>query len=68
MSDLTINIEGMTCNHCKMSVTKALNGVTGVESVEVSVENKNAHVKGSQLNKDEIINAVKNAGYEAVIS
>lgn len=27
----TLHIKGMTCNHCVMHVTKALEGVAGVE-------------------------------------
>lgn len=36
----TIRIEGMQCNHCKMSVEKALNELDGVIKVEVSLEDK----------------------------
>lgn len=40
----TVNIEGMSCNHCKMSVEKGLGGLDGVTSAEVSLDNKNCKI------------------------
>ena len=40
MEKKTIEIEGMMCNHCKMSVEKVLNTIEGVLKVDVSLENK----------------------------
>jgi len=34
----TIKVKGMSCNHCVMAVTKALNAVDGIENVHVSLE------------------------------
>jgi copper chaperone len=36
--NLTFQVEGMSCNHCKMAVTNALKELDGVEKVEVSLE------------------------------
>ena len=58
----TISIEGMMCQHCVAHVTKALTGVAGVESVEVSLENNNAVVVGSADDKA-LKEAVTEAGY-----
>lgn len=54
-----IKINGMACNHCKMTVEKALGAIDGVEKVEVSLENKEAIVT---LNKD-----IKNETFKTVI-
>ncbi len=40
----TVNIEGMACNHCKMSVEKGLGGLDGVTSAEVSLDDKNCTI------------------------
>ena len=40
-----IFIEGMQCNHCKMSVEKALKEIDGVVEVTVNLEEKNAIVE-----------------------
>lgn len=58
-----ISIEGMMCQHCVAHVNKALTGVPGVESVEVSLENKNATVTGS-AEDSALTAAVVDAGYE----
>jgi Cu+-exporting ATPase len=60
----TLKVTGMTCQHCVMSVTKALQAVPGVESAEVSLENGAAVVSGS-ASRESLVQAVKTAGYEA---
>ena len=62
MSKTMFNIGGMTCNHCKMSVEKAIQAVSGVESVTADIEAKEVAVIG-QADHKEIIMAIKIAGY-----
>ncbi|AFM42806.1 copper chaperone [Desulfosporosinus acidiphilus SJ4] len=62
MSQTTLKVEGMTCNHCKMRVEKALQGVSGVESVQVDLAAKSATVSGT-ADRAELINAILEAGY-----
>lgn len=60
-----LDIEGMMCQHCVAHVTKALQGIAGVEAVEVSLENKNAAVTLADDVSDEVlVKAVVDAGYE----
>jgi copper ion binding protein len=40
----TITIEGMSCAHCVRAVKEALGARSGVKSVDVSLEDKNARV------------------------
>lgn len=47
-----INIEGMQCNHCKMSVEKALGTIDGVVKVEVNLERKNATIESTKEIED----------------
>ena len=42
MMEKTMLIEGMKCNHCKMSVEKALNAVEGVTAAAADLEKKTA--------------------------
>ena len=42
MNKATVHIEGMACNHCKMSVEKGLGTLDGVQDVTVSLEDKTA--------------------------
>ncbi len=60
---LTLKIEGMMCQRCVAHVTKALTAVSGVESVDVSLENACAVVIGAKLDKQALVNAVTQADY-----
>ncbi len=60
----TIQIEGMSCNHCKMTVEKALKFMNGVTKVEVSLENKNAVIKSNkEIEDDEIKKTIDEIGF-----
>lgn len=63
-----IIIEGMSCGHCSARVEKALNGIEGVESAVVTLEDKKAEVQiCSAAVTDEILRkTVTDAGYEVV--
>lgn len=56
-------IDGMSCNHCKNSVEKAIRGVEGVEEVEVILGKKEAVVTGAP-NDDTIKKVVEELGFE----
>lgn len=62
MSKTMYNVGGMTCSHCKMRVEKAIQAVSGVESVTADVEAKEVVVIG-QADHKQIIMAIKTAGY-----
>jgi copper chaperone len=44
MSKLVIEVDGMSCNHCKMAVEGGLKALAGVSSVEVDLKKKTAQV------------------------
>ena len=61
----TVYINGMMCSHCTAHVQKALGALDGVESVEVSLEDKKAVLTLNKNVDDAVIkNAVREAGYE----
>ncbi|HZK85058.1 MAG TPA: heavy-metal-associated domain-containing protein [Desulfosporosinus sp.] len=64
MGQTTLKVEGMTCNHCKMRVEKALQGVSGVEGVQVDFAGNTAFVSGA-ADRAQLIKAVVEAGYSA---
>lgn len=64
MNTKTILIEGMSCNHCKMSVEKALNSIEGVTKVEVNLENKNAVIEyNKEIDDNKIKEVIENEGF-----
>ncbi len=58
----TLTIQGMMCQHCVAHVTKALTGVPGVDTVEVSLEKNCAVVTGAPQ-REALKAAVEEAGY-----
>ncbi len=61
----TLKVEGMMCQHCVAHVTKALQGVDGVSSVEVNLKKKSAMVELSkEIDESLLAQAVVEAGYE----
>ncbi len=58
-----INIEGMTCNHCVMNVTKTIEAIPGVNSVEVSLAEHAAFVEG-EFDVDKLQKDVEAIGYK----
>ena len=67
MATITLNIDGMTCGGCVKSVTKVLNGLDGVRSATVSLENKNAQVEFDEgkIQVAQLVEAVEDAGFDA---
>jgi mercuric reductase len=65
--ELSIEVRGMTCDHCERSVSKALQSVPGVQKVlEVSHAGGIARVTaGPEATADRIELAVAKAGYRA---
>jgi copper ion binding protein len=66
MSELTINVPGMTCGHCEASVKEEIGKIAGVRRVDVDLVTKDVVVHGDDLDLDTIAAAVDEAGYEIV--
>ncbi len=60
-----VSISGMSCNHCKMKVTSALEKINNVKKVKVSLEEGKADIKYVDYLNDEIIkNVIEDLGYK----
>jgi copper chaperone len=61
----TIKINGMSCNHCVMAVTKALRDIDGIRNVKVDLEKGEAAFDEDETIDMEIIKErIRKAGYE----
>ncbi|SRR5260370_14637404 len=62
---VTLNVSGMTCPVCPVTVKKALEKVPGVSKVEVRFEKKQVLVTfdDAKTNTDALVKATTNAGY-----
>jgi copper chaperone len=67
METALLKIEGMTCEGCVKSVTRTLQGVAGVQDVDVSLSEANARVTydPAKIGVADLKRAVERAGYEA---
>jgi copper ion binding protein len=62
-----IKIKGMTCQHCVMSVTKALGTLPGVKNLRVDLVKGEAAFENTQdISRDSLRKAVEDAGYTVV--
>ena len=61
-----LKVDGMTCNHCRAAVLRALEGVAGSESVSVDLRGGRAVVAG-KADVDELVKAVESLGYVAEV-
>jgi copper ion binding protein len=65
----TLKVKGMSCQHCVMSVTKALNKLEGVENVQVDLAKGEVRFENSKgIISSQINKAIEDAGYEVVTS
>lgn len=62
---VALNVSGMTCPACPITVKKALEKVPGVSKVDVKFEKKQVVVTfdDAKTNTDALVKATTNAGY-----
>ncbi|MDR2173000.1 MAG: heavy-metal-associated domain-containing protein [Burkholderiales bacterium] len=66
----TFHIDGMTCQGCAASVTRALEATPGVINVAVSLDDKYAIVQydDAQTTSSTLIAVIENAGFDVRMS
>ena len=63
---MTLRISGMTCDHCAVSVERALNRLPNVRA-QVSYDTGLATVTGVEMSAADIVDAIAGKGYGATI-
>ena len=66
MTDKTLSVPGIHCDHCKMSIEKAVGGLSGVDAVAVDIQAGTVELSFNEetLGLDQIIGAIEEVGYE----
>jgi len=64
MNELTLSVPGMTCGHCEAAVKGEVGKVSGVAAVAVDLDTKLVTVSGDVLDRDAIVAAIDEAGFE----
>ncbi|HEU5085504.1 MAG TPA: cation transporter [Acidimicrobiales bacterium] len=63
MSTVTYNVPDISCGHCVQAITGAVSPLDGVESVDVSIDDKTVTVEG-QFDDAAVREAIDEAGYD----
>ncbi|MDA8077377.1 MAG: heavy-metal-associated domain-containing protein [Nitrospiraceae bacterium] len=64
MSEATIGIDGMSCQHCVMRVRKAIEGLSGISGLDVQVGTATVTFDESKVRQNDIEAAIIKAGYK----
>lgn len=62
----TINIEGMSCNHCVSSVSKALSATEGVNVKNVEIGKAEVTYDPDRVTHEQLVTAIEDIGFEVV--
>jgi copper chaperone len=68
MTDRTLNVEGMSCGHCKAAVEQELGRLEGVQDSNADFETGAVEVRyyDSKVSDEDLRGAVEEAGYTLV--
>jgi copper chaperone len=65
--DSVLKVKGMSCQHCVMSVTKALNQLDGIKNIQIDLAKGEVRFDNTKsVASDRIQKAITDAGYEVV--
>lgn len=64
--NIVLNVRGMSCEHCVRAVKNALEGLSGVKGVDISLGSGKVSVDydDAQTSLEEIKSAIADEGYE----
>ena len=64
-----LKVKGMSCQHCVMSVTKALSQLDGIKNVQVDLAKGEVRFDNTRsIISDQIQKVIQKAGYQVVSS
>lgn len=62
-----LKVKGMSCQHCVMSVTKALNQLEGIKNIQVDLAKGEVQFDNTkEVASSRIAKAIRDAGYELI--
>lgn len=66
MKSVTLNVEGMSCNHCVKSVEGAVSGLGAQAKVDLANKKVEVEYDDAKLTVDAIKEAIEDQGYDIV--
>jgi len=67
MAEVTIKIDGMSCQHCVAAVKKAVDAIDGVSSLNVEIGSAIVSFDETKTSSDAISGAIQSAGYKVIV-
>ena len=66
MEQVKLNVEGMSCGHCVNAVEGSVGELNGVQSVNVSLSDKQVDVSfdPTAVKVEQIVDAIEDQGYD----
>lgn len=66
MTQELLKVEGMTCQHCAQTITDSLKKISGVQAVEVNLDQNEVKINYDEEKTDlkEISGGITEAGFE----
>jgi len=62
-----LEVKGMTCHHCVMSVTKALSKLEGIQNVQIDLQKGEVRFENTKsVASDRIKKTIEEAGYQVI--
>lgn len=68
MTQKILKVEGMTCGHCAETVTKAVQGLAGIQSVNVDLDKKEVTVEFDEgtTELEKVSSVIMGVGFEVI--
>jgi len=66
MEKMVLKVEGMSCNHCKMSVEKAVKGKGGEALVNLAEKTVTVSFDPAKTRLEHIITEIEDQGYDVI--
>lgn len=66
MSNVTLNVEGMSCGHCVSSVEKAVSGLGAAAKVDLPAKTVAVEYDENKISLTAIKEAIEEQGYDVV--
>lgn len=66
MEKMVLKVEGMSCNHCKMSVEKAVKGKGGEALVSLEEKTVTVSYDPAKTSLEDIIAEIEEQGYDVI--
>ena len=64
VQQLVFTVPGISCGHCEAAIKHEVGAVAGVADIDVDLDSKLVTVRGESLDRDDIVAAIDEAGYD----